>query len=105
LLSNHVFIVCYGLITVFSFILIPFAYFFYEELDEDQSIKDRIFGALKYTSFFVVISVLLSIFGLFLKPTTKTPKIDLDWFRKLLTDSSKYPLFIFVYAYRLIDFY
>lgn len=82
-------IVCYGLITLFSFILIPFAYFFYEEYDEDQSIKDRIFGALKYTMFFVMISFLLSMFGLFLKPTTKVPKIDLDWFRKLLTDSSK----------------
>lgn len=83
-------IVCYGLITLFSFILIPFAYFFYEEYDEDQSIKDRIFGALKYTMFFVMISFLLSMFGLFLKPTTKAPKIDLDWFRKLLTDSSKW---------------
>jgi LMBR1 domain-containing protein 1 len=69
--------------------LIPFAYFFYEEYDEEESIKDRIFSALKYTSFFVVISILLVVFGLFLKPTTKTPKIDLDWFRKLLLDSSK----------------
>jgi LMBR1 domain-containing protein 1 len=70
--------------------MIPFAYFYYEEYDdEDQSIKDRIFGALKYTSFFVVISILLSIFGLFLKPTSKPPHIDLDWFKKLITDSSK----------------
>ncbi|KAG2208519.1 hypothetical protein INT47_010215 [Mucor saturninus] len=93
-----VYYVCYGLITVFSFILIPFAYFFYEEFGEDQSNKDRIFGALKYTSFFIVISVLLSIFGLFLKPTTKTPKIDLDWFRKLLTDSNGEKAITFVIA-------
>lgn len=84
------FLVCYGLIALFSFFLIPFAYFYYEEYDEDESLGDRVFGALKYTSFFVIISVLLSIFGLFLKPTTKAPKIDLDWFKKLLTDSSKY---------------
>lgn len=74
---------------MFSFFLIPFAYFFYEEYDEDQSLKDRIMGALKYTSFFVIISVLLSIFGLFLKPTARPPKIDLDWFKKLLTEDCK----------------
>ncbi|KAI8091112.1 uncharacterized protein B0P05DRAFT_300096 [Gilbertella persicaria] len=83
-----VYYVCYGLITTFSFVLIPFAYFFYEEYDEEETLSDRIFGALKYTSFFVVICLLLSMFGLFLKPTTKAPKIDLDWFRKLLTDNS-----------------
>ncbi|GAA5802075.1 hypothetical protein HPULCUR_007535 [Helicostylum pulchrum] len=66
--------------------------------DEDQSIKDRIFGALKYTMFFVLISFLLSMFGLFLKPTTKTPKIDLDWFRKLLTDSNGEKAITFVVA-------
>ena len=36
-------IVCYGMITLFSFFLIPFAYFYYEEYDEDESVKDRIF--------------------------------------------------------------
>jgi LMBR1 domain-containing protein 1 len=72
--------------------LIPFAYFFYEEYDEEESIKDRIWSALKYTSFFFVISILLFAFGLFLKPTTKVPKIDLDWFKKLLTDSRKFIL-------------
>lgn len=79
----------YGTITIFCFFLIPFAYFFYEEYDEDQSSNDRIYGALKYTSFFVIISILLLIFGLFLKPTSKPPKIDLDWFKKLLTENCK----------------
>lgn len=86
---TFLYLACYGLITLFSFILIPFAYFFYEEYDEDQSIKDRVLGAFKYTLFFVIISILLFVFGLFLKPSTKVPKIDLDWFKKLLTDSSK----------------
>ncbi|CEG65235.1 hypothetical protein RMATCC62417_02058 [Rhizopus microsporus] len=84
--TSIVYYAFYGTITMFSFFLIPFAYFFYEEYDEDQSLKDRIMGALKYTSFFVIISVLLSIFGLFLKPTARPPKIDLDWFKKLLTE-------------------
>ncbi|CAO3656079.1 unnamed protein product [Mucor hiemalis] len=93
-----VYYVCYGLIALFSFFLIPFAYFYYEEYDEDESLGDRVFGALKYTSFFVIISVLLSIFGLFLKPTTKAPKIDLDWFKKLLTDSNGEKAITFVVA-------
>ncbi|KAI8330549.1 hypothetical protein BD560DRAFT_341788 [Blakeslea trispora] len=93
-----VYYVSYGLITIFSFILIPFAYFFYEEFDEEETLSDRIFGALKYTSFFVIISILLFMFGLFLKPTTKTPKIDLDWFKKLLTDSNGEKAISFVVA-------
>ncbi|KAL9541668.1 hypothetical protein PS6_010194 [Mucor atramentarius] len=98
LTMSIVYYVCYGLITLFSFLLIPFAYFFYEEYDDEESIKDRIWSALKYTSFFVVISILLFMFGLFLKPTTKAPKIDLDWFRKLLTDSHGEKAITFVVA-------
>ncbi|KAI9476205.1 MAG: hypothetical protein EXX96DRAFT_576195 [Benjaminiella poitrasii] len=90
--------VCYGLITLFSFFLIPFAYFYYEEYDDEESLKDRILTALKYTSFFVVISILLFVFGLFLKPTTKMPKIDLDWFKKLLTDNNGEKAITFVVA-------
>ncbi|KAI8997686.1 hypothetical protein BDB01DRAFT_771978 [Pilobolus umbonatus] len=93
-----VYFVCYGLITLFSFALIPFAYFYYEEYDEDESIAERIWGALKYTSFFIIISFLLIIFALFLKPTSTPPKIDLDWFRKLLTDSNGEKAISFVLA-------
>ncbi|KAK4509176.1 CDP-diacylglycerol--glycerol-3-phosphate 3-phosphatidyltransferase [Mucor velutinosus] len=98
LTMSIVYYVCYGLITLFSFLLIPFAYFFYEEYDDEESIKVRIWSALKYTSFFVVISILLFLFGLFLKPTTKAPKIDLDWFKKLLTDSHGEKAITFVVA-------
>ncbi|CEP14813.1 hypothetical protein [Parasitella parasitica] len=98
LTMSIVYYVCYGLITFFSFLLIPFAYFFYEEIDEEETISDRIGSAAKYTSFFVVISVLLFAFGLFLKPTTKAPKIDLDWFKKLLTDSHGEKAITFVVA-------
>ncbi|KAI9360639.1 hypothetical protein BD770DRAFT_341643 [Pilaira anomala] len=96
--TTIVYYACYGLITLFSFTLIPFAYFFYEEYDEDQSIKDRVLGAFKYTLFFVIISILLFVFGLFLKPSTKVPKIDLDWFKKLLTDSNGEKAITFVVA-------
>lgn len=94
----------YGLVAAFSFFIIPFSYFYYEEYDDDeeQTIKDRVFGALKYTSFFVVISLLLFLFGLFVKPSQRPPKLDLDWLEKLLMESSKWMNSLFCY---LLDTY
>ncbi|CDS05322.1 hypothetical protein LRAMOSA07851 [Lichtheimia ramosa] len=83
-----VYYVCYGLIALFIFFLIPFAYFYYEEYDEDQTRQQRVSSALRYTSFFVAISVLLFLFGLFVKPSHRPPKLDLDWLEKLLTESN-----------------
>ncbi|KAI9031816.1 hypothetical protein CLU79DRAFT_808706 [Phycomyces nitens] len=93
---------CYGLVGLVCFFVIPFAYFYYEEYEEDQPMKDRVTGALKYTSFFVVISLLLFLFGLFLKPTQETPHIDLDWFRKLLAESNGEKAIAFVIACLLL---
>ncbi|KAL0073484.1 hypothetical protein J3Q64DRAFT_1775937 [Phycomyces blakesleeanus] len=89
---------CFSLVGLVCFFVIPFAYFYYEEDEEDETIQERIMGALKYTSFFVVISVLLFLFGLFLKPTQETPHIDLDWFRKLLAESNGEKAIAFVIA-------
>ncbi|KAL1932435.1 hypothetical protein VTP01DRAFT_8113 [Rhizomucor pusillus] len=90
----------YGLVAAFSFFIIPFSYFYYEEYDDDeeQTIKDRVFGALKYTSFFVVISLLLFLFGLFVKPSQRPPKLDLDWLEKLLMESNGEKSISFVIA-------
>ncbi|ORY92301.1 LMBR1-like membrane protein-domain-containing protein [Syncephalastrum racemosum] len=95
-----VYYVCYGLIALFSFLIIPFAYFYYEEYDDDenQTRRDRVLGALKYTSFFVVISILLLMIGLFVKPSERPPKVDLDWFEKLLTESNGEKAISFVIA-------
>ncbi|KAJ8661173.1 hypothetical protein O0I10_002921 [Lichtheimia ornata] len=83
-----VYYVCYGMIALFIFFLIPFAYFYYEEYDEEQTRQQRASSALRYTSFFIVISVLLFLFGLFVKPSHRPPKLDLDWLEKLLTESN-----------------
>lgn len=82
---------CYGAIGIFSFFLIPFAYFYYEEYDdeEEQTNLDRILGALKYTSFFVVICILLVVAGLFVKPSQEPPTLGLGWLEKLLIGNSK----------------
>ncbi|KAI8141821.1 putative LMBR1 domain protein [Fennellomyces sp. T-0311] len=95
-----VYYACYGLIAVFSFFMIPLAYFYYEEYDDDeeQTRRDRILGALKYTSFFVVICALLFLFGLFVKPTQRPPKLDLDWLEKLLMESNGEKSISFVIA-------
>jgi hypothetical protein len=45
--------------------VIPFAYFFYEEGDEENtSLKSRIWGASKYTIFSGIIGVLIIILGI-----------------------------------------
>ncbi|KAI9494203.1 LMBR1-like membrane protein-domain-containing protein [Zychaea mexicana] len=96
---------CYGLIAFSSFFLIPFAYFYYEEDEGDdealsraQQRRQRAWGALKYTSFFIVICALLLLFGLFVKPSQRPPKLDLDWFEKLLTESNGEKSISFVVA-------
>ncbi|ORZ09214.1 hypothetical protein BCR42DRAFT_423975 [Absidia repens] len=89
---------CYGMIGLFCFFLIPFAYFYYEEEDVDQTRRDRIRGAFKYTSFFVAISIFLFLFALFLKPNLPPPKLDLDWFKKILMESNGEKTIAFVIA-------
>lgn len=77
----------------FSFFVIPYAYFYYEE-DKTKTKSMRRQGAFKYAIFFLITGGLLFFFGLFLKPNILPPHIDLEWFHNLLTESSK--LFIFV---------
>jgi hypothetical protein len=46
---------------------------------------------MKYTSFFVAISVILLVMGLFIRTSNiHHPRYDLDWFKHILTQSSKY---------------
>ncbi|CEP13189.1 hypothetical protein [Parasitella parasitica] len=72
----------------FSFFVIPYAYFYYEEYEEEgQSKSQRRLSALRYTIFTVAIVGFLFLFGLFLKPNILPPHIDLDWFKNLLTES------------------
>jgi len=58
--------VLYGLILGFAFMVIPFAYFYYEEHDEDVSIGQKVWGGIKYTIFLVIIVSILLIVGLVL---------------------------------------
>ncbi|XP_048758835.1 probable lysosomal cobalamin transporter isoform X2 [Ostrea edulis] len=51
----------YGLIVFCLFLLLPFMYFFYEERDEESTVKSRMCSALKFTivSFFIILTLLL----------------------------------------------
>ncbi|KAJ5779062.1 LMBR1-like membrane protein [Penicillium paradoxum] len=82
----------YSLDAFLCLLVIPFTYFWYEEFDEvateagEQTVGQRIWGALKYTFSFVVIVVILFLVGFFI-PVQGKSDMDLDYFRRLLTDN------------------
>ncbi|CAG8689154.1 9782_t:CDS:10 [Funneliformis caledonium] len=76
----------YGFIAIFCAFIIPFAYFYFEELEEDQTNSQRVTAALKYTAFFVAFVCICLLFGLILQPSEKLP-LDLEFFKKLLASS------------------
>ncbi|KAF9951955.1 hypothetical protein BGZ72_006637 [Mortierella alpina] len=75
----------YSVIASFCFFWIPLSYFYFEELEEGQSVRQRLLAALKYTTFFVLVALILLVTGLFMKPNDHDHK-DLDWLRKMLAD-------------------
>jgi len=62
-----VYYILYGCIMFCTFVLVPFAYFYYEEDDEDVTVRQRMLGGCKYTSFLVVILIVLIVIGALLK--------------------------------------
>lgn len=87
-------IVYYGLYILdaaMCLLVIPFAYFWYEEWDPEATTKQRLKGAFKYSIFFVVLVVVLLLVGLF-APAARKMKghVDLDYFKRLLMENSRY---------------
>ena len=67
-LENGVLYAYYALwlcVLLFVFIFLPFAYFFYEEADEERSSKTRCCSALKYTAVFMFAASVLLVVGAF----------------------------------------
>ncbi|CAO3573022.1 unnamed protein product [Mortierella alpina] len=76
----------YCLMASFIFFWIPLAYFYFEELaDEEQTLLQRLWASLRYTIFFMLVAAILLLTGLFMKPD-RHEDIDLDWLRKILAD-------------------
>ncbi|KAJ5173996.1 LMBR1-like membrane protein [Penicillium coprophilum] len=83
----------YSLDALLCLLVIPFTYFWYEEYDEvatesgEQTVGQRIWGALKYTLSFVAVVVILFLVGFFVPVSQGKNDMDLDYFRRLLTEN------------------
>lgn len=83
----------YSLDALLCLLVIPFVYFWYEEYDEvavetgEQTLGQRFWGALKYTLSFAAIVVILFLVGFFVPISQNNSGMDLDYFKKLLTEN------------------
>ncbi|MBZ6374966.1 MAG: hypothetical protein LBE67_08160 [Kocuria palustris] len=86
----------YSLDALLCLLVIPFTYFWYEEYDEvaseegNQTLGQRIWGALKYTLSFVAVVLILFLVGFFVPVSRGKNDMDLDYFKRLLTENRKY---------------
>lgn len=83
----------YSLDALLCLLVVPFTYFWYEEYDEvaveagEQTLGQRLFGALKYTLTFIAIVVILFLVGFFVPVSKIKSGLDLDYFKRLLTEN------------------
>ncbi|KPM39425.1 putative lysosomal cobalamin transporter [Neonectria ditissima] len=84
----------YSFDALLCLIVIPFAYFWYEEsgeadIEEGRSLKSRFLAAAKYTLFFIAFVVILFLLGFFIPVAGDSTKNhwDLDYFKKLLAQN------------------
>jgi len=84
----------YALDTLLCLLVVPFTYFWYEEYDElaveegEQTVGKRLWGAFKYTTAFIVLTVILFLVGFFVPISEKGEHgRDLDYFKRLLTEN------------------
>ncbi|KAJ5491548.1 lysosomal cobalamin transporter [Penicillium diatomitis] len=74
-------------------LVLPFTYFWYEEYDEvaaeagEQTLGSRLWGAFKYTLFFIAIVVIIFLVGFFAPVSSDKGNKDLDYFKRLLTEN------------------
>jgi len=86
----------YSLDALLCLLVIPFTYFWFEEYDPDgqedgtQTFASRLWGAFKYTIFFIALVVMLFLVGFFIPFARKFKDgdhQDLDYFKKLLSEN------------------
>ncbi|KAK5578392.1 hypothetical protein RB653_008062 [Dictyostelium firmibasis] len=63
--------ILYGSILGVSLILIPFAYFYHEEYDENIPTCSRVYAGCKFTIFFILFAIILLVVGAFVRPGSK----------------------------------
>jgi LMBR1 domain-containing protein 1 len=86
----------YSLDAVLCLLGIPFAYFWYDGYDElatetgQQTVGQRLWGALKYTMSFVTIAIILFVVGFFVPVSRNKNGMELDYFKKLLIENREH---------------
>lgn len=85
----------YSFDALLCLVVIPFAYFWYEEYDEieveeGRSFGSRLFSAFKYTLVFVVLVVILFLIGFFVPAAGNDTDAnwDLDYFKRILIQNN-----------------
>ncbi|KAM9988463.1 hypothetical protein ACTFIZ_012200 [Dictyostelium cf. discoideum] len=63
--------ILYGSILGVSLILVPFAYFYHEEYDENIPTCSRVYAGCKFTIFFILFTIILLVVGAFIRPGSK----------------------------------
>lgn len=85
----------YSFDALLCLVVIPFAYFWYEEYDEieveeeGRSLGSRFWAAAKYTLFFVALVVVLFLLGFFVPAAgeSRQDHWDLDYYKKLISQN------------------
>lgn len=99
--TTIVYYLLYSLDAILCLLVVPFTYFWYEEYDEvafdegSQSTGKQLWGAFKYTTVFILLTIILFLVGMFV-PVAKNRNgahLDLDYFKKLLMENSMSPVF------------
>ncbi|XP_049848545.1 probable lysosomal cobalamin transporter [Schistocerca gregaria] len=84
--------VFYGSSVTSCFLVLPFAYFWYEAYNPEESSFQRFMEAFKYTCLFIVCAVVILIFGLFIRVSytgNSVPNSAKDWIREVLNSVSR----------------
>lgn len=85
----------YSFDALLCLLIIPFAYFWYEEYDEveeeegTRTFTSRLWGAFKYTAFFIVLVLTIFLIGFFVPAAgnNQGAHLDLDYFKRLLGEN------------------
>lgn len=91
-----VYYLLYSLDALLCLLVLPFIYFWYEEYDEvavetgEQTLGSRFWGAFKYTLLFIAITTILFLVGFFVPVAKGKEGMDLDYFKKLLTENREF---------------
>jgi LMBR1 domain-containing protein 1 len=87
----------FSLDALLCLVVVPFAYFWYEEYDEvaaeegEQTLAKHFWGAFKYTIAFIFLAVIIFLVGFFVPAAHNRTgaHYDLDFFKKLLEENRK----------------